>query len=62
MPKIRSKLVENGCRKMKCPGCEFEADRDTVTVLLNIGGKHLEGCGGLWPPERPQMTDVNLSK
>jgi transposase len=49
MPKIRSKLVENGCRKMKCPGCEFEADRDTVTVL-NIGRRALGEMKGALAP------------
>jgi len=32
-PMCSSKLIENGYGRMRCSGCGFEADRDTVAVL-----------------------------
>ena len=32
-PRCRARMRENGYRVLKCPGCGFEADRDTVAVL-----------------------------
>jgi putative transposase len=32
-PKCDSKLEENGYRRLKCPKCEFEADRDIIGKL-----------------------------
>jgi IS605 OrfB family transposase len=57
-PICGSKLVENSHRKLKCPKCGFEADRDTVAIL-NIEKKAYEKMGGsLATPTAPQMTDV----
>lgn len=61
-PKCGSKLVENGYRKLKCPRCGFEADRDTVAVL-NIEKKALaQMWGALTPLNVPQMTDVSPNR
>jgi len=52
-PRCGSKLVENGYRRLRCPRCEFEADRDTVAVL-NIEMKAFSKMwGALTPPECP---------
>jgi len=57
-PKCGSKLVENIYRRLRCPRCGLEADRDTVAVM-NIEKKALEKMGGsLTTPTAPQMTDV----
>jgi IS605 OrfB family transposase len=57
-PRCGSKMVENGYRRLKCPRCGFEADRDLVAVL-NIRRKALIKMGGsLTTPTAPQMTDV----
>jgi IS605 OrfB family transposase len=57
-PVCGSKLVENGYRRLRCPRCGFEADRDTVAVL-NIERKALiQMWGALAPLNAPQMTDV----
>ncbi|ADM28464.1 transposase, IS605 OrfB family [Ignisphaera aggregans DSM 17230] len=61
-PKCRSKMVENGYRKMKCPLCGFEADRDIVAIL-NIEKKALKQMGGLLAAlTAPQMTDVSPNR
>lgn len=39
-PRCGSKLIESGYRRMRCPRCGFEADRDTVAIL-NIERKAL---------------------
>ena len=39
--KCHSKMHENGYRKLKCPTCGFEADRDTVGIT-NIEDRALE--------------------
>jgi IS605 OrfB family transposase len=57
-PMCGSRLVEKGYRRLRCPRCGFEADRDTVATL-NIERKALEKMGGsLTAPTAPQMTDV----
>jgi IS605 OrfB family transposase len=57
-PLCGSKLIEKGYRRLRCPRCGFEADRDTVAVL-NIKKRALEKMGGsLATPTAPQMTDV----
>jgi IS605 OrfB family transposase len=61
-PRCGSKLVENGYRRLRCPRCGFEADRDTVAVL-NIEMKALSKMwGALIPLNAPQMTDVNPNR
>jgi len=61
-PKCHSRMRENGYRRLKCPGCGFEADRDTVGIM-NIEGRALEQMGGsLTTPTAPQMTDVNPNR
>ena len=32
-PVCQSKLKENGYRRLKCPSCRFEADRDYIAAL-----------------------------
>jgi len=57
-----SRLVENGYRRLRCPRCCFEADRDTIAVL-NIEKRALLKMGGsLTTPTAPQMTDVNSNR
>jgi transposase len=57
-----SKLVENSYRKMRCPTCGFEADRDTVAVL-NIERRALaQMWGALTPLNASQMTDVSPNR
>jgi IS605 OrfB family transposase len=57
-PSCGTKLVKNGYRRMRCPICSFEANRDTVAVL-NIERRALEEVwGALTPLNAPQMTDV----
>jgi IS605 OrfB family transposase len=61
-PKCSSKLMENSYRKMRCPKCGFEADRDTVAIL-NIERKALPKMwGALIPLNAPQMTDVTPNR
>ncbi len=57
-PRCHSKMQENGYRRLKCPSCGFEADRDTLAIL-NIEKRALKQMGGsLTTPTTPQMTDV----
>jgi transposase len=57
-----SKLIENIYRRLRCPRCGFEADRDTVAAL-NIEKRALEKMGGsLTTPTAPQMTDVDPNR
>jgi len=57
-PKCGTKLVEIGYRRLRCPKCGFEADRDTIAVL-NIERRALSKMGGtLTSPTAPQVTDV----
>jgi IS605 OrfB family transposase len=57
-PMCGSKLVENGYRRLRCPGCGFEADRDTVAVLDIEKRALVQMWGALAPLNAPQMTDV----
>jgi transposase len=58
------KLEEVGYRRLRCPRCGFEADRDVIGKL-NIRKKGLRKLGikfsggSLATPTPPQMTDVN---
>jgi IS605 OrfB family transposase len=64
-PQCDSKLEENGYRRLKCPRCGFEADRDIVGKL-NIRRRALKilGISGgvLVPLTAPQMTDVSPNR
>jgi hypothetical protein len=64
-PNCDSKLEENGYRRLKCPRCGFEADRD-VMGKLNIRKRALKILGisgrSLAPLTAPQMTDVNPNR
>jgi len=67
-PQCDSKLVENGYRRLKCPICGFEADRDVVGKLnirkraLKMLGIKIDFGGVLAPLTAPQMTDVNPNR
>jgi transposase len=43
-PKCDSKLEENGYRRLRCPRCSFEADRDVIGKL-NIRKRALKKLG-----------------
>jgi putative transposase len=64
-PKCDSKLEGNGYRRLRCPRCGFEADRDIIGKL-NIRRRALKilGISGgvLAPLTAPQMTDVNPNR
>ena len=61
-PRCGTKLVEVGYRRLRCPKCGFEADRDSIAVL-NIERKALIKMGGsLATPTALQMTDVNPNR
>ncbi len=64
-PKCNSKLEENGYRRLRCPRCGFEADRDVIGKL-NIRKRALKilriSGGALTTPTAPQTTDVNLNR
>ena len=64
-PKCNSKLEENGYRRLRCPRCGFEADRDVIGKL-NIRKRALKilriSGGALTTPTAPQMTDANLNR
>jgi IS605 OrfB family transposase len=51
-PRCGSELVEVGHRRLRCPRCGLEADRDTIAVL-NIERRALGKMGDLWPPRLP---------
>ena len=67
-PKCDSKLEENGYRRLKCPRCGFEADRDVIGKLnirkraLKKLGIKIDFGGVLATPSAPQMTDVNPNR
>jgi IS605 OrfB family transposase len=67
-PKCDSKLEENGYRRLRCPRCGFEADRDVIGKLnirkraLKILGIKIDFGGVLAPLTAPQMTDVNPNR
>jgi putative transposase len=52
-PKCCSKLVENIYRRLRCPRCGFEADKDTVAVI-NIERIALSKMEGSLPPRLPR--------
>ncbi|MFP3171799.1 MAG: zinc ribbon domain-containing protein, partial [Acidilobus sp.] len=61
-PRCGAKLVEVGSRRLRCPRCGFEADRDSIAVL-NIEGRVLSQMGGtLTTPTAPQVTDVSPNR
>jgi putative transposase len=61
-PICGSKLIENIYRRLRCPRCGFEADRDTIAIM-NIEGIALSKMGGsLTTPTAPQMTDVDPNR
>jgi IS605 OrfB family transposase len=61
-PMCSSKLVENSYRRLRCPRCGFEADRDTIAVM-NIEKIALSNMGGpLTAQTAPQMTDVDPNR
>ncbi|MFP3265305.1 MAG: RNA-guided endonuclease TnpB family protein [Acidilobus sp.] len=61
-PRCGTKLVEVGYRRLRCPKCGFEADRDSIAVL-NIEGRALSKMGGsLATPTAPQVTDVSPNR
>jgi len=61
-PRCGAKLVEVGYRRLRCPHCGFEADRDSIAVL-NIEGRALGKMGGsLATPTAPQVTDVSPNR
>jgi IS605 OrfB family transposase len=61
------RLEEIGYRRLKCPRCGFEADRDVIGKL-NVRKKGLRELGishrggALTPLTAPQMTDVNPNR
>ena len=67
-PNCDSKLEENGYRRLRCPRCGFEADRDIVGKLnirkraLKMLGIKIDFGGVLAPLTAPQMTDVNPNR
>ncbi|ESQ20713.1 MAG: transposase, IS605 OrfB family, central region [uncultured Acidilobus sp. CIS] len=61
-PRCGAKLVEVGHRRLRCPRCGLEADRDAIAIL-NIERRALSKMGGtLTSPTAPQMTDVNPNR
>ncbi|MFP3319977.1 MAG: RNA-guided endonuclease TnpB family protein [Acidilobus sp.] len=61
-PRCGTKLVEVGHRRLRCPNCGLEADRDTIAIL-NIEKRALSKMGGsLATPTAPQVTDVNPNR
>jgi len=61
-PRCGAKLVEVGHRRLRCPRCGLEADRDTIAIL-NLEKKALNQMGGsLATPTAPQVTDVNPNR
>jgi IS605 OrfB family transposase len=67
-PNCDSKLEENGYRRLRCPRCGFEADRDVIGKLnirkraLKMLGIKIDFGGVLAPLTAPQMTDVNPNR
>jgi len=61
-PRCGAKLVEVGYRRLRCPNCGLEGDRDTIAIL-NIEGRALSKMGGsLATPTAPQVTDVSPNR
>jgi IS605 OrfB family transposase len=51
-PRCGAGLVEVGHRRLRCPKCSLEADRDSIAVL-NIERRAIIQMGELWPPRLP---------
>jgi len=61
-PRCGAGLVEVGYRRLRCPRCGLEADRDTIAVL-NIERRALGKMGGsLATPTALQVTDVSPNR
>ncbi|MFP3287670.1 MAG: RNA-guided endonuclease TnpB family protein [Acidilobus sp.] len=61
-PRCGAELVEVGYRRLRCPNCGLEADRDSIAIL-NIERRALSKMGGsLATPTAPQMTDVSPNR
>jgi len=65
-PQCGSKdFEEAGYRRLRCPRCGFEADREVIRKL-NIRKRALKilgiSGGSLTTPTAPQMTDVNPNR
>jgi IS605 OrfB family transposase len=64
-PKCDSKLEESGYRRLRCPQCNFEADRDVIGKL-NIRKRALKilgiSGGALALLTAPQIIDVNPNR
>jgi putative transposase len=64
-PNCSSRLKGNGYRRLKCPRCGLEEDRDRIAVLnIEKRGLRLLGLSGgsLTAPTAPQMTDVTPNR
>jgi len=67
-PQCDSKLEETSYRRLRCPQCNFEADRDVIGKLnirkkaLKILGIKIDFGGVLAPLTAPQMTDVSPNR
>ncbi|MFP3264768.1 MAG: RNA-guided endonuclease TnpB family protein [Acidilobus sp.] len=61
-PRCGAELVEVGYRRLRCPNCGLEADRDTIAIL-NIEKRAPSQMGGsLTTPTAPQVTDVSPNR
>ncbi|MFP3172889.1 MAG: RNA-guided endonuclease TnpB family protein, partial [Acidilobus sp.] len=61
-PRCGAGLVEVGYRRLRCPNCGLEGDRDTIAIL-NIEERALGKMGGsLTTPTAPQVTDVSPNR
>jgi len=61
-PRCGAELVEVGYRRLRCPNCGLEADRDSIAIL-NIERRALSKMGGtLTSPTAPQVTDVSPNR
>jgi transposase len=67
-PKCDSKLEENGYRRLRCPQCNFEADRDIIGKLnirkgaLKMLRIKVNPGGSLTTLHSLQMTDVSPNR
>ncbi|MDT7890418.1 MAG: zinc ribbon domain-containing protein [Desulfurococcales archaeon] len=67
-PKCGAEMIENGYRRLRCPSCGYEADRDVVGKLnirkraLKMLGIKIDFGGSLTTPTAPQMTDVSPNR
>ena len=65
-PKCGTEMIENGYRRLRCPSCGFEGDRDVVGKL-NIRKRALKMLkikadfgGSLTTPTAFQMTETRI--